>query len=187
MSPSRRSAAQPATWSARASRPSRATPPRSGSPSTLYCSSTGSGPARRPSSQAPGGRAVERVGEADGVDRLHPVRPRDDGPGLVALQAADEVPARAGAGAQRGHLGDLGAGLLGPVLPEQGEPEVEQHGDVGGRHGLGDGHQLHLIGVAPGRGARRRDPLPHGREPPRQLRPPLLRAPLLARTHAPTL
>ena len=130
MSPSRRSAAQPATCSASGSRPSAGTPPRSGSPSTLYCSNTGSGPGRLPSSHAARGRPVEGVGEAHGVDGLHAVRPRHDGLGLVALQATDEVPARAGVGTQGGDLGDLGTGLLGPVLSEQGEPEVEQRGDV---------------------------------------------------------
>ena len=88
------------------------------------------GPVRRDSSQRPRGGAVESVGEARRVDRLDPVCPGHHGASLVALEAADEVPARLRVGTQRGDVDDLAAGLLSPVLPEGGEPEVEEQRDV---------------------------------------------------------
>ena len=136
--------------------PARRPAPRrgAGSPSTLYCTSTGSGPARPPAVLLPAHRGVQRVGQPDAVHRLHPVRPADHRARLVPLQAADEVPARRRGRAQPGHLGHLGRGLLHPVLAERGQPEVEQQRHVGGRHGLGHGQQGHRLRVPAG-GARR--------------------------------
>jgi hypothetical protein len=119
---------------------------------------------------APGG-GVERVGQPHGIDRFHPIGPALRSPRLVPLQPADEVPA--GTRPQGGHLGHLRAGLLHPVLPERGQPEVQEERDVRGGHGLGDGEQRDVPGTAPGGDAGRVDARADGRQALRQLRPPV--------------
>ena len=194
MSPSRRSPAQPATCSASGEQVrQRGTPPRCRVAVHAVLHSTGSGPARPPVVQARAGGGVERVGQADGVDGLHLVAPSaTTARGLVALQAADEVPARVGPRGRRAATSaTLRAASCTRFSPNRVEPEVEQRGDVGGRHGLGDGHERDLVGVAPGRGAGGRDPLagrPRAGRPAPRVAPPTpprpRRAPPMARESA---
>ena len=106
------------------------------------------------------GAAASAGDQLGPVDRLDDVGVRRDRGGLVALQAADEVPGQPEVGA----LGGLGLGLLVAVLPHVGDAEVGQQPHVGGGEELGDHHEADVVGRASGVGAGRGDAAADGVE-----------------------
>ena len=101
------------------------------------------------------GAARERTDELGPVDRLHDVRPPGHGAGLVGLQLPDEVGAHA---RRRPPVGQLGGGLLLPVLPEVTHAELGQQVDVAAGEELRHDDQLDLVTAAAGGLAGRGDP-----------------------------
>jgi hypothetical protein len=92
-----------------------------------------------------------------------------DHPGLVALEAADEVPGERGAGRIADQRVDLGRHLLGVVLADLMHPGATGGGHRLGRLQLRHRHQLDRPRIAPGglgcagdALAHRRDPVRHG-------------------------
>ena len=89
---------------------------------------------------------VERTDQLGAVDRLDHVGVRRHGGGLVALEAADEVPPQVEVGA----VGRLGLRLLVTVLADVGHPELGEQPHVGGREELRHRDQRDVRGVAAG-------------------------------------
>ena len=109
------------------------------------------------------GAALDLGGEPQGVERVQHGDVRQHLPDLVALQPADEVPARIEAHA-RGLLG-LRDELLRAVLPEVDLPGGERLLDGVDGMRLGHADDGDPVGVAPGALTRRRDALADGLEP----------------------
>ena len=108
------------------------------------------------------GAPLQRVGEPGPVHGMHHVGIPGHRRRLVGLQLADEVDAELVTVAQ---LGDLGGGLLVPVLPHVTDPELREQVDVTGREELRDGDELDLLGTASHGGAGTLDARPHCGEP----------------------
>ena len=62
----------------------------------------------------------EALGDAQPIERVHPGEMLGDDAGLVALDAADEVPGEG----KVGQCGDLGEGLLHVALAEVGQARL---------------------------------------------------------------
>ena len=104
------------------------------------------------------GTLVEGVHQSHPVDRVDHVGIAGDRGRLVGLQLADEMPAkttdtRLAAGSC------LRGGFLVTVLAHVAHSELGQQPDITGRERLGDRHDGHLAGVAPGALAGRGDAL----------------------------
>ena len=108
------------------------------------------------------GAPLQRISEPGPVHGMHHVGIPGHRRRLVGLQLADEVDAELVTVAQ---LGDLGGGLLVPVLPHVTDPELREQVDVTGREELRDGDELDLLGAASRVGAGTLDARPHGGEP----------------------
>ena len=127
ITPAGRSSPVAAAASASATTSPAGAPPRSGSPSMLDLHEDVD---RVPAGPADAvGQGADELGP---VQRVHDGRVPGDRGGLVALQPADEVPARPG------HRGGLEPRVLVPVLAEVGHPERDQPAGVLDRERLGD-------------------------------------------------
>ena len=107
-------------------------------------------PVRSPASTAAAAARVQGVGEADGVDRLHRVRP-------TATTARALLRCRPPTKCQRGRASGRRAATSATLRPPPApgsprtavSPRSSSSGDVRGRHGLRDGQQLHPSGSRP--------------------------------------
>ena len=104
-------------------------------------------------------RLLQAARQADVVHGVDPVEKDDRLTGLVGLEVADHVPARAREVAERR---DLGLGLLDLVLAEVPQPGGEGLAHLFGGMGLGHGHERDLVVPATRAGGRPGDPLPDG-------------------------
>jgi hypothetical protein len=95
--------------------------------------------------------ALERVAELAAVERVHHVEELRDAARLVALDPADEVPARrrgAGFGELLGDVATPVGGLLEVVLADVAEPRAHRRDHARGGRALGDAEQRHAVGAA---------------------------------------